>query len=73
VALARICELLWVEARVAMERIPGIEIVRRAYKIWEDAGKPDGKDQEFYHQAERELEEERRLRNGENSLGGDAS
>jgi hypothetical protein len=43
-----------------MERIPLIEIVRRAYKIWEDAGKPDGKDQEFYFQAERELEEERR-------------
>ena len=40
-----------------MERIPGIEIVRRAYKIWEDAGKLDGKDQEFYHQAEKELNE----------------
>jgi Protein of unknown function (DUF2934) len=53
-----------------MERIPGIEIVRRAYKIWEDAGKPNGKDQEFYHQAERELEEERRHRNGENSSPG---
>jgi Protein of unknown function (DUF2934) len=48
-----------------MGRIPGIEIVRRAYKIWEDAGKPDGKDQEFYHRAERELEEERRGRDGE--------
>jgi hypothetical protein len=55
-----------------MERIPGIEIVRRAYKIWEDAGKPDGKDQEFYHKAERELEEERWRRNGEN-LPGDAA
>ena len=42
-----------------MDRIPLIEIVRRAYKIWEDAGKPDGKDQEFYFQEERELEEER--------------
>ena len=48
------------EARLKMERIPLIEIVRRAYRIWEDAGKPDGKDQEFYFQAERELEEERR-------------
>jgi hypothetical protein len=27
----------------------------RAYELWEQAGKPDGKDQEFYHQAEREL------------------
>jgi hypothetical protein len=32
-----------------------IEIVRRAYELWERAGKPDGKDQEFYHQAEQEL------------------
>jgi hypothetical protein len=35
----------------------GIEIVRRAYVLWEQAGKPDGRDQEFYHQAERELTE----------------
>jgi hypothetical protein len=35
----------------------GIEIVRRAYELWEQAGKPDGRDQEFYHQAERELTE----------------
>jgi hypothetical protein len=34
-----------------------IEIVRRAYELWELAGKPDGKDQEFYLQAERELTE----------------
>jgi hypothetical protein len=41
-----------------MSRVPQIQIVRRAYKIWEDSGKPEGKDDEFYHQAERELEEE---------------
>jgi hypothetical protein len=35
----------------------GIEIVRRAYELWEQAGKPDGQDQEFYHRAERELTE----------------
>ena len=40
-----------------MGRPPGIEIVRRAYELWEQAGKPDGRDQEFYHQAERELQE----------------
>jgi hypothetical protein len=33
----------------------GIEIVRRAYELWEQAGKPEGKDQEFYHEAESEL------------------
>jgi Protein of unknown function (DUF2934) len=40
-----------------MGRPPGIEIVRRAYKLWEQAGKPEGRDQEFYLQAERELQE----------------
>jgi hypothetical protein len=33
-----------------------MDIVRRAYELWEQAGKPDGRDQEFYHQAERELQ-----------------
>jgi hypothetical protein len=41
-----------------MPRVPVIEVVRRAYQIWEAAGKPDGKDQEFYFQAEQELEAE---------------
>jgi hypothetical protein len=50
-----------------MGRVPGIEIVRRAYKIWEGSGKPEGKDQEFYHQAERELEEESAQRQAEQS------
>jgi Protein of unknown function (DUF2934) len=40
-----------------MKRPLEMEIVRRAYELWERAGKPDGKDQEFYHQAERELQE----------------
>ena len=40
-----------------MAKPRGIEIVRRAYELWEQAGKPDGRDQEFYHQAERELTE----------------
>jgi len=35
-----------------------IEIVRRAYKLWQENGQPDGKDDEFYYQAERELEQE---------------
>jgi hypothetical protein len=26
-----------------------------AYRLWEQAGKPEGRDQEFYHQAERQL------------------
>jgi hypothetical protein len=41
-----------------MARPAGIEIVRRAYELWEQAGKPEGRDQEFYHQAEKELQGE---------------
>jgi hypothetical protein len=31
------------------------EVIHRAYELWEQAGKPEGRDQEFYHQAEQEL------------------
>jgi hypothetical protein len=39
-----------------MQRPAEMDIVRRAYELWEQAGKPDGKDQEFCHQAEQELQ-----------------
>jgi hypothetical protein len=32
-----------------------IEIVRRAYQLWQEAGEPEGRDDEFYLMAEREL------------------
>jgi hypothetical protein len=32
------------------------EISRRAYELWERAGKPEGRDEEFSHQAEQELQ-----------------
>ena len=38
-----------------MQRPAEMDIVRRAYELWEQAAKPDGRDQEFYHQAEQEL------------------
>ena len=41
-----------------MEKPSRIQVVRRAYELSEQAGKPDGRDQEFYHEAERELENE---------------
>jgi hypothetical protein len=41
-----------------MQRPAEIDIVRRAYELWERTGKPDGRDQEFYHQAEQELQKE---------------
>jgi Protein of unknown function (DUF2934) len=34
------------------------EITRRAYELWEKAGKPEGKDEKFYHQAGQELRNE---------------
>jgi hypothetical protein len=34
-----------------------MDVVRRAYELWEQAGKPEGRDQEFYLEAERELQE----------------
>jgi len=39
-----------------MQRPAEMDIVRRAYELWEHAAKPDGRDQEFYHQAEQELQ-----------------
>jgi Protein of unknown function (DUF2934) len=39
-----------------MESHPaGMDIVRRAYELWQQAGEPKGRDQEFYHKAEQEL------------------
>jgi heat shock protein HspQ len=35
-----------------------IEIVRRAYQLWQEAGEPQGKDEEFYYLAEQELRNE---------------
>jgi Protein of unknown function (DUF2934) len=38
-----------------MEKPTKEQIIHRAYVLWEQAGKPEGRDQEFYHQAEKEL------------------
>ena len=36
-----------------------IETVReRAHQLWEAAGKPDGRDNHFWHEAERQLRDE---------------
>jgi hypothetical protein len=40
-----------------MKKPAQIEIVRRAYELWEQAGRPDGKDEEFYYLAEKDLQE----------------
>jgi hypothetical protein len=33
-----------------------IDIVRRAYQLWQENGQPDGKADEFCYQAKRDLE-----------------
>jgi hypothetical protein len=36
-----------------------LTIRERAYQLWEAAGKPDGKEEHFWHEAERSVREER--------------
>jgi hypothetical protein len=38
------------------------QIRTRAHQLWEQAGKPEGREDEFWHQAERELQETEELR-----------
>jgi hypothetical protein len=38
-------------------KVACIDIVRRAYQLWQEAGEPEGRDWDFYLQAERELQE----------------
>jgi hypothetical protein len=42
--------------QVDMKKPPEIEIIRKAYELWEQSGKPEGRDQEFYLQALQELQ-----------------
>jgi hypothetical protein len=37
------------------------QVIHRAYELWERARKPEGRDEEFYYQAEKELQEELKL------------
>lgn len=46
--------LLWKGTSMATPR--QMDIVRRAYQLWKEAGQPQGRDEEFYLQAERELQ-----------------
>jgi Protein of unknown function (DUF2934) len=40
-----------------MAEVTHMDIVRRAYELWQQAGEPEGRDHEFYLQAEKELNE----------------
>lgn len=41
-----------------MHHIEENRIRDRAYQLWQDAGQPEDREQEFWYQAERELGEE---------------
>jgi hypothetical protein len=43
-----------------MENVTEEQIRARAHKLWEQAGKPEGRDDEFWHLAEQELRNEDR-------------
>ena len=34
-----------------------MDVIRRAYELWQQAGEPSNKDEKFYHQAKKELQE----------------
>lgn len=44
-------------------------ITRRAYELWQQAGEPKGRDEDFYRQASRELNEGANKANEGNSSG----
>ena len=41
-----------------MAEVTHMDIVRRAYQLWQQAGEPEGRDQEFYQLAEQALRNE---------------
>ncbi len=44
--------------RVMMEDPDRAKIMKRAFELWEPAGMPEGRADEFYHKAEQELRNE---------------
>jgi hypothetical protein len=49
-----------------MEKPTEEQIRSRAHELWEQAGKPEGREDEFWRQAERELNETERRRDTAN-------
>ncbi|UYN98187.1 MAG: DUF2934 domain-containing protein [Devosia sp.] len=44
-----------------MQPIEDSKIRDRAYQLWVEAGQPEGREQEFWYEAERELAEEEQV------------
>jgi hypothetical protein len=40
-----------------MSKPKEMDVIRRAYELWQQAGEPTGRDDEFYHAAKSELQE----------------
>jgi hypothetical protein len=40
-----------------MSKPKDMDVIRRAYELWQQAGEPTGRDDEFYHTARAELQE----------------
>ena len=52
-------DLAWPSATEIANCMPApkeMDVVRRAYELWQQAGEPPNRDQEFYHQARNELQ-----------------
>jgi hypothetical protein len=50
----------------AMDKPTEEQIRQRAHELWEQGGRPEGREAEFWHQAERELHEKEELRDKTN-------
>ena len=42
-----------------MDNVDEDQIRARAHRLWEEAGKPGGQDEHFWHEAARQVKEER--------------
>jgi hypothetical protein len=47
----------------------GIMAIERAYKLWQEAGCPEDREQEFWHLAEHELTEKAKVPNLPDATG----
>jgi hypothetical protein len=54
-----------------MEKHSDEAIRDRAYTLWVEAGSPDGDDQRFWHEAERQLSEDGQVDTSDTSADGD--
>jgi hypothetical protein len=54
-----------IETEQTMTKPTEEQIRQRAHELWEQNHRPDGRDDEFWHQAERELQESDQMEEGQ--------